>query len=478
MNADSIVSTLANVIGDEFVLTTRDDQSSYTRDWTGVYSGKAIAVVRPVSTAEVSELVKVCAANNVAIIAQGGNTGLAGGGVPSATQERPVVIISLERMKSVRGLNVKSRTATIEAGMILAGLQQHVLEFGLTFPLTFGAKGSCTLGGNLATNAGGSNVVRYGNTRDLVLGIEAVMPDGSILNALSGLHKNNTGYDLRHLLIGSEGTLGIITAAVVKLVPIPLACATAFVATPDIETALKLLHALQDQTGGMVEAFEYMPGDLVELICKHNRGMRAPLDNAASTGIMIEIASTQAVDADIGIDGITPLTARLESILSEYIDQELVLDAMIASSEQQRLDLWRMREAVLESLLAEGPVRLLDIALPLDKVGDFLARMNKQVRDANLRPFTVSHLGDGNIHYALAPLAGEEPDNQTLDSVERVAYDLVAEYAGSFSAEHGIGESKRGLLAERKDPTALMIMRQIKAAVDPNNIMNPNRLLH
>ena len=309
---------LKDIVGDENVLTSDQDKTGYTTDWTERYRGDAIAVVRPANTGEVSQVVKLCAASGVAVVPQGGRTGLCGGGVPISGQTS--VIVSLVRMNAIRSIDPAGRTAIAEAGVVLEALHEQALEHDLIFPLMFGAKGSCTIGGNLSTNAGGSNVVRYGNTRELCIGIEAVLPDGSVINALTGLRKDNTGYDLKDLLIGAEGTLGIITAAVFKLFPKPAVRATAFLSAPSLGSAIEILNVIQDRTGGAVEAFEYMPEPAVDVICRIFPDIRPPLQGAVETGILLEVASTRPSDAREMEDGSTRFQNDLMDILGELME--------------------------------------------------------------------------------------------------------------------------------------------------------------
>ena len=471
----AFLDALACKLGAGRILTDPSDMAGYLTDWTGTYHGEAVAVLRPWSTAEVAEIVKICATHRVPITPQGGNTGLSGGGVPF--RGRPSVLLSLARMQAIREINPVARTATIEAGVVLETLHAAAGEADLIFPLTFGAKGSCTVGGNLATNAGGSNVVRYGVTRELCLGIEAVLADGTIINGLSGLRKDNTGYDLRHLLIGSEGTLGIITAAVVKLFPKPKVRATAFVAAASLEAALKLLNRVQDVSAGLVEAFEYMSADVISLVCEHASNIRQPLDAVAETGVLIEVASSRDSDARPNGDGTTALQAMLEAVLMGAMEDGLVLDATIATSERQREDLWRLRESVLEAIMASGPVRTFDISLPLDRVAEFLARMDHESVSRGFRTLTVGHLGDGNLHYTLSAAREQSWVALPVDELTAIALNLVAQMSGSFSAEHGIGQSKRGELRDWKDPNALAAMEKIKGAMDPDGLLNPGKVL-
>jgi FAD/FMN-containing dehydrogenase len=471
----AFMDALASNLDVRRILTDPSDMNGYLTDWTGKYRGDAVAVLLPASTAEVAAIVKTCAEHGVAITPQGGNTGLSGGGVP--LDGGPSVVLSLARMQVIREVNAAARTATVEAGVVLERLHVAADEAELVFPLTFGAKGSCTIGGNLATNAGGSNVVRYGNARELCLGIEAVLPDGTIVNALSGLRKDNTGYDLRNLLIGSEGTLGVITSAVVKLFRKPRTRATAFVAAANLGAALHLLNRMQDVTGGLVEAFEYMSAEITSLVCEHASNIRQPLATIAETGVLIEIASSRDSDAEPTGDGTTALQALLQAVLMETLEEGLILDAAIASSERQRHDLWRLRESVLEAIMANGPARFLDISLPLDRVAEFVTRMDCEAVGRGFQPLTVGHLGDGNLHYSLSAATGQHWVSLPVDEITAMALDLVAEMSGSFSAEHGIGQSKRQELRDRKNPGALAAMRRIKTAMDPRGLFNPGKVL-
>lgn len=466
---------LAEIVGANNVITDQQECKGYLTDWTGVYRGRAIAVVRPGSTAEVAAIVKLCSRMNVCITPQGGNTSVSGGSVPAGVDAE--IVLSLQRMREIRAIDLAARTVTVEAGVVLDTLRNEVAKHGLIFPLFFGARGSCTLGGNLATNAGGSNVLRYGNTRDLCVGIEAVMADGTIVNNLTGLRKDNTGYDLRHLLIGSEGTLAIITAAVLKLFPQSKVRTTAFLSLRDLDAALDVLNHLQDRSGGLVEAFEYMPANVVELICKHIPSARSPLQNPAETGILVELASTRACDALIKDDGSVSLTAEVADMLAELMERGLLVDAHIAMSEQQRLDLWTLRESILEALISAGPRYSFDAALPLANVPAFMKRMDAASSAKGFASYTVGHLGDGNLHYALLAQHGRNWADLPLGEIKHFALDLIEELSGTFSAEHGIGQSKRDLLAARKQPSQLTVMRQIKRALDPEGLLNPGKVL-
>lgn len=469
------LDSLRTLVGDAHVLVQASDIAEYVDDWTGKFSVTDVPVVRPKDTAEVAAVVKYCNVNKIAITPQGGRTGLCGGGVP--VDQDASIILSLTRLNAIREIDVTGRTVVAEAGVILENLHGQAQDHGLIFPLMFGAKGSCTLGGNLSTNAGGSNVVRYGNTRELCLGLEAVLPDGSIINALSGLRKDNTGYDLKDLLIGAEGTLGVITAAVFKLFPEPVTRVTAFLSTASLSAASDVLNRLQDFSGGAVEAFEYMPKPMVDTICAQFPDMRAPLDDPAETGILVEIASSRAMDADELPDGGTRLVEGVMGVLAELMEEELVLDAMIAQSEQQRADLWLMRESVLEAITMNGPSHHFDLSLPLAKIADFVDEMDRECETLGFQPLTVGHLGDGNLHYALSAADGRDWAQLPLDAAKEKVFAQLSALKGSFSAEHGIGQSKLDVMAALKEATQLDAMRAIKAALDPNNIMNPGKLL-
>lgn len=471
----SLIAGLSHIVGTENVLTSNEDTRGYLTDWTKKYSGEALAVVRPGSTPEVAEIVKLCGRLGVSIVPQGGNTGICGGGVP--LEGHPSILLSLGRMNRIRAIDPAARTATVEAGVVLEALQTNVAEAGLIFPLMFGARGSCTIGGNLSTNAGGSNVVRYGNTRELCIGIEAVLADGSIINALTGLRKDNTGFDLKNLLIGAEGTLGIITAAVLKLSPAPRTRATAFLSLASLEASLNVLNAVQDRLGGLVEAFEYMPAPIVRIITEEFPGIRPPFETPAEIGILLEVASTRDDDAKMSDDGTVSLQNAVMEVLADAMEREDVLDAVVATSQQQRDEFWRLRESVLEAILSQGHSYHMDIALPLSNVARFVALMDECAIANGFRPLTIGHLGDGNLHYALAAVNDADWDSLPLMETTTYAFSLLAKLNGSFSAEHGIGLSKLDLFARLKEPSQRQTMLAIKRAIDPENLFNPGKLL-
>ncbi|WP_323790086.1 FAD-binding oxidoreductase [Thalassovita sp.] len=465
-----MIEKLTQIVGTANVLTGQDT-AKWSRDWIGSYSYTPMAVVRPGTTSEVSQIVKLANETGTPVVPVSGNTGLAGG-----AQAEGAIMLSVDRMNAIREIRPAARIAIVEAGVILSTVHDATEAEGLIFPLTFGAKGSAMIGGVLSTNAGGSNVLRYGNTRDLVLGIEAVLPNGDIMNIMSELHKDNSGYNLKHLLIGAEGTLGIITAAVLKLHPKPRAYATAMVAAPSLPAALDLLNRLQEATGGAVEAFEYMPRHHIEIHKSISPNTREPFDAPYEINLLVEVGATSPRDSTPGPDGQVPVSAYLEQVLAEMFEEGAVLDAAVAQTEAQRREMWERREAAAEIAMSNPPVVSNDIAVPLDKVATFLDIMETRLPQVapNARPIIVAHLGDGNIHYTVWP--GSQ-DPAVLDAIMEAVEDEVLTLGGSFSAEHGIGTSKLASMRRRKNPAALQAMRAIKTALDPNNILNPGKLL-
>ena len=466
----SIIEELKKVLGDQNVLTGTD-KDRYSSDWLGQYSFEPLCVVRPASTQEVSKVVRLASAAQVNIVPVGGNTGLNGG-----THSDNAISISMERMNSIHEIRVNSKIAIVDAGVILANLHNVVNENDLMFPLTFGARGSATIAGVISTNAGGSNVLKYGNTRDLVLGVEIVLPNGEIMNLMSELHKDNSGYCLRDLVIGAEGTLGIITRAVLKLFPRPKAYATAMVAVNSLDTALSLLNELQDGTGGAVAAYEYMPKRYIQGHMELSSASRRPFKEDYEHLVMVELETTVELFSQCGDDGQVLLSGELERILDRNLDKGLILDAHIAQNEEQRLIMWERREAAAEISLLKTPLINNDIAVPLDKISKFLTIMEKKLPelDPDADVLIVSHLGDGNVHYTVWP---SRDDEQHKDKIMEAIENVVLSLGGSFSAEHGIGLSKLSSMERRKDRVALDVMRQIKHAIDPEGIMNPGKVL-
>ena len=473
---EALLRDLSEIVGASDVIDGSSDLAvSYREDWTGQYASTPLAVVRPKTTQEVAAIVKACRALGVSVVPSGGRTGLCGGGVCLPNHQS--LIVSLERMNEIRTFDKDGRSMTVEAGVILQTAQDHARDNGLVFPLTFGAQGSAMIGGALSTNAGGSNVVRYGTTRELCIGIEAVLPDGSIIDALTGLRKDNTGYDLKDLLIGAEGTLGIITAAVFKLSAMPLVRTTGFLSLTSLADATRVLNALQDHTGGGVEAFEYMPVQAVDVICREFPNIRKPLEDPAQTGLFFEVASSRKDDREVGDDGEVRLQGLVFAVLEELMEDDVVIDAMIAQSEQQRLDLWHMRESILEAITANGPAYHMDISLPLAAIAEFVTTMDATVADMGFLPLTVGHLGDGNLHYALSAGRGQDWDALPLSAAKEKAFALLTQLNGSFSAEHGIGQSKLDVMAKLKQSSQLSTMRKIRQALDPDGLMNPGKFL-
>lgn len=465
-----LLDRLRDAIGEKYVLTG-NDCAAYARDWTGKYEAQPMAVLRPASTAEVSAIMKIASDTGTPVVPIAGNTGLNGG-----AQAPDQLLLTLDRMTAIREIRSKARTAIVEAGVILSQMHDAADAEGLIFPLTFGARGSARIGGVLSTNAGGSNVLRYGNTRALTLGIEVVLPSGEVLDLMSELHKDNSGYDLRDLFIGAEGTLGIITAAVLKLAPKPRAYATAMVALPSLDEALVLLNRLQEVSGGAVEAFEYMPGFYIETHLEHVEGARPPFEQMHDINVMVEIGATSPRDATPGEDGTVPVVSMLQDTLMEMVEAGTVLDAVVAQNEAQRREMWERRERAAELSVVRRPLVITDVAVPLDKVATFLSEATARIAeiDAEAQDLTVAHLGDGNIHYVVWP-GQDDPAHQ--DRIMEIVEDVVTELRGSFSAEHGVGLAKKPSMQRRKDATALKVMGQIKAALDPQDIMNPGKVL-
>jgi FAD/FMN-containing dehydrogenase len=466
----SVIDQITAAIGADRILTGKD-AAPYGKDWTGAYTSTPLAVLRPMSTAEVAAIMRIAHATRTPVVPCSGRTGLTG-----ATMADGALMLSVERLNQITEINATGRTATVGAGVILSNLHDAAAKHDLIFPLTLGARGSAMIGGLLSTNAGGSNVVRYGSTRGLCLGLEVVMADGQVMNLMSALHKDNSGLDLRNLVIGAEGTLGIITAAVLKLLPKPQAYATAMVALPSLTDALQLLHRLQDATGGGVEAFEYMPRSYM---AKHRQmfpDMPPPFARDHDVNIMIEVAATTPRDAQPGPDGQLPVVTLLEDMLGQMLDDGTLIDAVIAQNETQRRAIWKRREDAGDVAFFGGHFVNTDIALPLDKVAAFEAALTPRLRaiDPDVEEVMVAHLGDGNIHHT-SYVSRNDPD--AMAALVEAVEDVVQELGGSFSAEHGIGVSKLETMKRRKDPVALDAMRAIKAALDPHNILNPGKVI-
>ena len=466
----NLIADLTAAIGPAHVLQGAD-MARYCRDWTTHYTAAPLVVVRPASTAEVAQVMQIAARHGIAVIPCAGRTGLVGG-----VMNEGGLMLSVERLNQIHSVSPTTRIAKVGSGVILSNLHDAAEAQGLYFPLWFGARGSAMIGGVLSTNAGGSNVLRYGSTRALCLGLEVVLPDGRILNLMSELHKDNSGYDLKNLFIGAEGTLGVITAAVMKLVPRPRAYATATLALRSLPDALDLLNRLQEASGGAVEAFEYMPDSYMRRLAEARPDIRQPFAPVQAVNILVELGATSPRDATPDADGNTPILSLLETVLAQMMATGMILDGEIAQTEAQRRAMWERRELAAEITFARSPAIDTDVALPLDKVADFLNKIHARLPalDAGAETLSVAHLGDGNVHFTVFP-SQNSPDLQ--DAVVSAIEDVVQELNGSFSAEHGVGLSKRASMARRKDPVALEVMRSLKAALDPENRMNPGKIL-
>jgi len=473
MDRDALPSALRAAVGEAHVLTADEgtDLAAYEQDWRRRHRGRALAVVRPGSPAEVAACVRACAAHGASLVPQGGNTGLVVGGVPDGSGTQ--VVLSLQRLNRVRALDRDNLTLTVDAGCVLQAAQQAAEAAGLWLPLSLAAEGSCTIGGNLATNAGGTQVLRFGNARDLCLGLEVVTADGQLWDGLSGLRKDNTGYDLRHLFIGSEGTLGIITGAVLKLVPQPAARLTAWAAVPGLEAAVALLGLAQRHLGPSLTGFEAMNRFSLALVDRHFPTLRVPLWRDAPYCVLLEVSDTE---------GEAHARERLETALGEALEAACASDAVVAESLAQARTLWHIRESIPLAQAEEGLNIKHDIGLPVSRIPAFCAEIDallaRQVPGVRLVNF--GHLGDGNLHYNVQCPEGADGPTFLREQEARIntlVYDAVRRFGGSISAEHGIGSLKADTLPHYKDPIALELMRAIKRALDPNNRLNPGRVL-
>ncbi|HLX80553.1 MAG TPA: FAD-binding oxidoreductase [Burkholderiales bacterium] len=457
----TFLAALAAVVGAKNVLSADSDTASYLVDWRKQYRGAAVGVVRPANTAEASAVVRLCAEAGVAIVPQGGNTGLSGGSVPTGTRRE--IVLSLSRMNRIRELDALNDAITVEAGCVLADVQRAAAAADRLFALSLAAEGSCQIGGNLSTNAGGVNVLRYGNAREQVLGLEAVLPDGRIWNGLRGLRKDNTGYDLKQLFIGAEGTLGIVTAAVLKLHPLPTATATAWIGVRDPDGAVRLLGHLLRYCGDRISAFELLSRRCVNAVLAHRPAIRDPLPGPGEWYVLVDLADGGDGDA---------LGRRLERGLADALERGLATNAVVAKSDAESRALWSIRESVPEAQFANVKH---DISVAISRVPDFIARADAALGKAypGAAIYCFGHVGDGNLHYNVgdAALLAQRAE------VNRVVYDEVAALDGSISAEHGLGQLKREEITRHKDPLELELMRAVKRALDPQGLMNPGKVL-
>jgi len=445
------------------------DMAPYLQDERGLYQGVAACVALPSTAEEVAAVVRLCAQHGYAVVPQGGNTGYCGGASPDGERQ---VLVNLSKLNRIRAIDPVGMTATVEAGVVLASLQQAAAEQGLLFPLSMGSEGSCQLGGNLSTNAGGLAVLKYGTTRDLVLGVEVVLPNGELMNCLTSLRKDNTGYDLRSLFLGAEGSLGIITAAVVKLFPACTERQTAWLAAPDIESVCRLLGLCRKLSGDTVTSFEYISAASLELTRSHIEGIQVPLAGSHPHQVLLELSAPLPAGA---------LLPRMELILEQALGQGLATDGVLAQSDRQRQHLWRIRESIPEAEKHAGRSVKHDVSVPIASIPAYLSAAAPQLADiASHRPSIYGHIGDGNLHYNILAPEGSEPGAfraQYADVFSDALHQLAAELSGSFSAEHGIGKLKVADLERYKDAAALRVMAAIKAAIDPAGTMNPGKVL-
>ncbi|WHZ18872.1 MAG: D-2-hydroxyglutarate dehydrogenase [Rhodanobacteraceae bacterium] len=466
------LEVMRSIVGASNVLTGADAQA-YETDWRERYRGRALAVARPGSTDEVAAIVRHCAQAGIPVVPQGGNTGLCGGATPDASGR--AVILSLQRMNRVRGIDADNDTMEVETGCILQNVQQAAREAGRLFPLSLAAEGSCTIGGNLATNAGGTQVLRYGNMRELTLGLEIVTAQGNVWRGLRGLRKDNTGYDLRDLFIGSEGTLGVITAATLKLYPLPVARCTALLALDSIEAAIAMLARARTGFGAALTGFELMAGNCLQMVTRHFPQQRLPFDGAPAElpwYALLELSDSESE---------AHAHERFESVLGEAIEAGCVADAVIAGSLAQSQALWHLRESIPLAEKETGKSIKHDVSIPVSRMAEFVEGTNAALDEAfpGIVHVIFGHLGDGNLHYNVARGAdwSEERLLSRQEEVYALVHDRVHAAGGSISAEHGIGQLKRDVLPRYKDPVEMALMHRIKAALDPQGIMNPGKVL-
>jgi FAD/FMN-containing dehydrogenase len=464
--AKDALDAIRNAVGPKGVIEG-DRQAPFLSEWRDRWPGEAAMIVAPASTEEVADVAKICDRHNIAITPQGGNTGLVGGQIPYGDE----ILLSLIRMRNIRMVEPLNNTMTVDAGVTLAEAQDAAMNADRLFPLSIGSEGSCQIGGVISTNAGGVNVLRYGNMRELVLGIEAVLPNGDVWNGLKRLRKDNTGYDLKQLLIGAEGTLGIVTGAVLKLFPRPAEKITAMAGVNNTADAVSLLAHAQGATGGAVTSFELMSRRCIELVTKHIPDTRDPLNSAHPWYVLMEFSSGQP----------SGLREAIETMLGDALEKNLISDAVIADNERQTTMLWRIRHSISEAINGEGLGARHDVSVATSDIPAFLSKAGAEVERLapGARVVAFGHIGDGNIHYDI--VAAEGADKHALDDkravIESAVYDVIGAFDGSISAEHGIGRHRRETLAKRKSAIELNMMRAVKNALDPKGIMNPGKML-
>jgi FAD/FMN-containing dehydrogenase len=467
---DAFLAACRDAIGPEHVLVDPHDTAPYLTDWRGRFTGRCRAVLRPGDAAQVAALVRLCARDRVPLVPQGGRTGLVLGSVPDASGS--AVVLSLRRLNRIRAIDPFNRTMTVDAGCILHDVQHEAARHGLLFPLSLAAEGSCSIGGNLSTNAGGTGVLRYGNTRELCLGLEVVTAGGEVWDSLRGLRKDNTGYDLRDLYIGAEGTLGVITGAVLKLFPQPKAAITALVALGSARAALDLLKLVESACGPTLTGFELMSDVCLRLVAAHYPALPQPFPERYPQYALLELSSHESEAHGV---------ALLENAIEAALEAGIAVDAVVASSIAQSRALWAIREHIPLAQAAAGKNIKHDISLPISRIADFVKHTDALLARAypGVQIVCFGHLGDGNLHYNIAPPDGIGHDAFLVEqaAVNRIVHDSVAEFGGSISAEHGIGALKRDELPRYKSPIELNLMRALKAALDPLGIMNPGKIL-
>jgi FAD/FMN-containing dehydrogenase len=470
---DSLIANLRSVFVGR-LLTDTADMAPFLSDWRGKWHGKAIGVVQPDTAEDVTAVLRWCHDNDVSVVPQGGNTGLTGGSVPGTKGDS--IVLSLARLNRIRAIDPLNYTITAEAGCTLQQVQESARDADRLFPLSLAAQGTCTIGGNLATNAGGVQVLRFGNARELCLGLEVVTPEGELWNGLRSLRKDNTGYDLRDLYIGSEGTLGIITAAVLKLYPLPAARIVGFAAVPSPQAAISLLALAKERLDAGLTAFELMSDTCLQLVMRHMPGTRRPLDNPSPWYALLEISDS--VDE-------THAAAQMESLLEEALDKGLMDDVVLSTSLAQFDALWALRENISEAQAAEGKNIKHDIALPISSIPEFIEQTNSEIAQAypDVRMVIFGHMGDGNLHYNVSPPGNRCGAEHAADflaiegPLNKLVHDAVARREGSISAEHGLGVLRRDEAVRYKSPLELKLMRTLKQAFDPKGLMNPGKLM-
>lgn len=465
-----VLEPIRAIVGERGVITDRDTMQPLMVAWRDSWEGRVPLVVMPATTEELAAVVAICAKTNTPIVPQGGNTGLTGASQPHGDDSE--IVISTQRMNKIREIDLDNDTITVDAGVVLQVIQETAKANGRLFPLSLGAEGSCQIGGNISTNAGGVQALRYGTARALVAGLEVVLPDGQIWNGLRGLRKDNAGYDLKQMFIGAEGTLGIITAATLKLLPLPTASATAFLATPSPVTAVAWLRRAKSMLGECITTVELMERRCIDVAMKHNSSIRDPLPTRYDWYLLVEIADQGKHDS---------LEERLLSVFEAGVEGEELIDGVIASSAEQAAAIWRIREGTPEGQRLEGASYKHDVSVPISKVAQFISEANSalETRFPGLRSFAFGHLGDGNIHYN--PLQAEGGDKATwqsyLPEVNQIVHDIVARLGGSITAEHGIGRLRIEEVPRYKSDVEMTMMRKLKQCFDPDNLMNPGKLL-